>query len=275
MQERHKAWEEAFAEKVAAQLREMCSDLRHRSQSHCKEFLANEVHAPEHPALHWPAKTAGADAATGVVVANRSLILSAHWSGHIPSVACIALIPESPRVESWMRYFVDNFRQQNYEGGKRLVMVYHHSDHKTAKLVKQYADGLFIKAAAARGEAFPSAAAARFGMWQAQDAEIVARWDFEAWHHPERLNTQVRALALSARPASLLARWKVLDGAGGNATESSGARWDGSLVGDSAWMRSYWYPFLDENDAVINGHAPHEVVSVDEPGLMVYDNSRP
>merc|ERR1719203_1302135 len=126
-----------------------------------------------------------------------------------------------------MDSFVDNFRHQHYEGGKSLVLVYHHSDHRAAKLAKERADGVFIKAVAAQGVEFPSTAAARFGMWHARDADIIARWDFEAWYHPERLNMQVRALTLSARPASLLARWTVLDNEGGLKAKEDGLHWDG------------------------------------------------
>jgi len=272
LQSSHAAWEEAFSAKVAAQMREMCSDLRHRSHGRCRDFLKHDIHAaPDHLRLHWPPRVAASH--EPMVIANKSLLHAARWTGRIPTVACITMLPRSSaRIEAWLEAFVFNFQHQNYEGSKRLVLVYQHSDQMAAKMVGKFVDGTTIMSAVARGDEFPSATAARFGMWHAHGADVVARWDFEAWHHPERLNMQVRALTLSARPASLLARWTVLDnkGPGGISAKEDGAHWDGSLVGQTTWMQKYWYPFLQENDEVI-AHEPQDIVSVDEPGLLTYD----
>jgi hypothetical protein len=274
LKESHREWEEAFSAKVAAQMREMCSDLRHRSHGHCRDFLEHDVHVPDHLALHWPPKAARD--ATPVVVVNRSVLVSARWNGRIPSVGCVALVPEGLEVAKWMDSFVDNFRHQQYEGSKSLVLVYHHTDHKTAQIVKQHADGLFIKAVAAQDAEFPSTAAARFGMWHVRDADVIARWDFEAWHHPERLNMQVRALALAGRPASLLDRWTILDATNSKNIVEDGPHWDGGIAGQGSWMQEKWYPFLRESEqGVVGSHATEDVVSVDEPGLVVYDSLRP
>jgi len=268
----HAAWELEFSAKVAAQMREMCSDLRHRSHGRCRDFLKHDIHAaPDHLKLHWPPRVAASH--EPMVIANKSLLHAARWTGRIPTVACITMLPRSSaRIEAWLEAFVFNFQHQNYEGSKRLVLVYQHSDQMAAKMVGKFVDGTIITSAAARGDEFPSATAARFGMWHAHGADVVARWDFEAWHHPERLNMQVRALTLSARPASLLARWTVLDnkGPGGISAKEDGVHWDGSLVGQTTWMQKYWYPFLQENDEVI-AHEPQDIVSVDEPGLLTYD----
>merc|ERR1719247_3392498 len=104
-----------------------------------------------------------------------------------------------------MMYFINNFRLQDYEGSRQLVLVYHHADPDAAELVRTYADGSYIKGLAAQGnETFPSAAALRYGAWSS-DADVIARWDFEEWHDPSRLSMQVRALAMAAKPASVLA----------------------------------------------------------------------
>lgn len=274
LQSSHATWEEEFSAKVAAQMREMCSDLRHRSHGRCRDFLKHDIHAaPDHLMLHWPPQAAASN--DPMVVANTSLLLAARWSGRIPTVACITMIPRSlTRIETWLEAFIVNFRHQHYEGSKSLVLVYHHSDQAAAKMVRQFVDGTFITSAVAWGDEFPSATAARFGMWHVHGADIVARWDFEAWHHPDRLSMQVRALTLSARPASLLARWTLLDNKGGLAAKEDGVHWDGSLVGKTAWMQKYWYPFLRENDEVI-AREPQDIVSVDEPGLLTYDSLIP
>mmetsp|Transcript_37603 Transcript_37603/g.72345 ORF Transcript_37603/g.72345 Transcript_37603/m.72345 type:complete len:93 (-) Transcript_37603:64-342(-) len=91
---------------------------------------------------------------------------------------------------------------------------------------------------------------------------------------------QVRALALAGRPASLLARWTVLNSrapsTGSKNIMEAGAHWDGSLAGEGSWMQKNWYPFLREGmEGVVGPHAHQDVVSVDEPGLLVYDSLSP
>lgn len=152
-------------------------------------------------------------------------------------------------------------------------MVYHHTDHETAELMRKYVDGSYIRTAVARGSEFPSAAAFRFGAWLARDADIVARWDFAAWHHPHRLSAQVRALAFSGRPACVLSRWTVLDKSGANSTAVAGSHWDGSLLGEAAWMRASWYPGMEEGRPAYDAHAAREVVNIEAPDLEVFDES--
>merc|ERR1719333_1840236 len=132
----------------------------------------------------------------------------------IPKVACITVVPCGEMAQVWMKHFIKNFRMQNYEGPRELVLVYHHEDTETARLVAQHANGVSIKAVAAMSEEYPSATAFRFGAWKS-DADVVARWDFDVWHNPKQLSMQVRALALSGRPASVLKGWKVRPRAGG------------------------------------------------------------
>jgi len=198
---------------------------------------------------------------------------SAHWSGRVPSVACIALVPKGSMAKAWMHYFIDNFRLQKYEGGHQLVLVYHHTDEQAAELVHKYADGSYIKAAVARGDDFPSAAAFRFGAWIARSADVIARWDFGAWHHPQRLSMQVRALAHSGRPASLLEGWTVIDKTGANTTVQDGPHWDGSFVGEAAWTRANWYPYMAEERGVFDARSARDIVKLDAPGLEVFDEA--
>merc|ERR1719271_890648 len=84
-------------------------------------------------------------------------------------------------------------------------------DQDVAELVKQYADGTFVKSVAVpHGGDFPSTTGLRYGAWSAGDADIIARWNFDEWHHPRRLAMQVRALAKSSRAVSVLKRWTVM-----------------------------------------------------------------
>eukprot|EP00928_Gymnodinium_smaydae_P079941 TRINITY_DN63767_c0_g1_i1.p1 TRINITY_DN63767_c0_g1~~TRINITY_DN63767_c0_g1_i1.p1 ORF type:complete len:722 (+),score=164.19 TRINITY_DN63767_c0_g1_i1:59-2224(+) len=192
----------------------------------------------------------------------RESIRSAHWNGMIPKVACVTIIPfggsaKKVFLRNYMKYFIDNFRFQSYEGSKQLIFVYHHTDAEAAAVVKAYADGTFIRAVAARGEdQLPSTAAYRFGAWSS-DADIIARWELGVWHHPERLSMQIRAMAFSKRPASVL----IAEGDEAAETPAKLGR-IGTLAGEVAWMREHWAPLLDEEEVVLSGAQAHHVAQV-------------
>lgn len=154
-----------------------------------------------------------------------------------------------------MMYFVDNFKLQDYEGERQLLLVYHHDDTDAAELVKQYANGVTIKGVAARSgsaQEFPNSQALRYGAWSA-DADVIARWEFEEWHDPSRLSMQVRALAATARPGCILGRKPEQSTIGNTAEPTNGATAeksvvaDTSLAGSRSWMKVYWKPHLLES----------------------------
>merc|ERR1719454_2132706 len=83
-------------------------------------------------------------------------------------------------------YFINNFRLQDYEGPRQLVLVYEYTDAEAAELARKYVDGYYIKAVATRSEKFPSTESLRYGAWSS-DADVIAQWDFDEWHDPSRL----------------------------------------------------------------------------------------
>jgi len=170
----------------------------------------------------------------------------------IPKVGCITVIPSGKAARFHMRYFIDNWQLQSYEGPKQLIIVYHHADEEAKELAKKYADGSHIKAVAAFGMGeFPSAGDLRFGAWSS-DADVVARWEFSEFHFPEQLSMQVRAMAASARPASILKDH--------NQTEMGR---EDSLIGEKSWMREHWYPMLGGERDVLSGARAHQIVQVE------------
>jgi hypothetical protein len=190
---------------------------------------------------------------THQVVSKREL-RHLQWSGKLPKVSCVTAISYSRHTKARMMYFVDNFKLQDYEGERQLLLVYHSADTDAADLVKKFADGVAIKGVAIPSgrslpfqdgtpviEKFPSNKALRYGAWSA-DADIVARWEFEDWHDPSRLSMQVRALAATARPACILGRKPDQPSSGSPDQQHVVA--DSSLLGAKAWMKVYWQPFL-------------------------------
>lgn len=288
-------------------LRELCADPARKSYPTCAHLTETTTVAPmrsgnlragakstskaeapprpkkleEHPTvLQW---TPLADSEVNVnhhhvgeavVTMDRTQLRGHHWEGKIPKVACITVLPEGKVTENLMKYFMDNYYLQNYEGPRELVLVYHNTDAEAARIAHIYADGTSVKAAAARGiEAYPSATAYRYGAWIAKDADIVARWDFEGFHHPNRLSMHVHAIALSKRPVSLLSGVTAFDTDGKHAVVSNTGTYHGSMVGDAAWMRKNWMPMLEEENAVLHGLHSGEVAQVAMPELLTYHDA--
>eukprot|EP00418_Pyrodinium_bahamense_P076310 CAMPEP_0179073022 /NCGR_PEP_ID=MMETSP0796-20121207/32356_1 /TAXON_ID=73915 /ORGANISM="Pyrodinium bahamense, Strain pbaha01" /LENGTH=738 /DNA_ID=CAMNT_0020770201 /DNA_START=121 /DNA_END=2337 /DNA_ORIENTATION=- len=262
-------WEEAFVAKVAKTglLRNKTSEDAgdagpQRSRSglrggavHLHWSSVQAWHAPG-----WWEKSDGPDTVT------REEAQGAHWSGMIPKVACITAISSGVHATAQMKYFINNFRLQNYEGPRQLVLVYHSNDTEAARLVQSYADGTSIRGVAARSEEpFPSTSGMRYGAW-VTDADAIARWDFDEWHHPHRLSLQVRAMALSSRPACLLQP-------AGDAI--NGLSREASIVGEAAWMRRHWKPLASDEWEVLAGVQAHRVVELRHAEALPADGQAP
>jgi hypothetical protein len=211
--------------------------------------------------------------APAVLMARKEL-RAHHWQGKIPKVACITILPEGKVTENLMRYFMDNYNLQHYEGPRELILVYHSSDTEAARIAHLYADGTSIKVAATHGlDQYPSATAYRYGAWIGRDADLVARWDFEGFNHPNRLSMQIRAIALSKRPASLIPRVTAFDADGKHVVVSNTGFAHGSLVGDAAWMRRHWMPLLEEESAILHSLNSGDVTQVAMPELLSYHDA--
>merc|ERR1719263_2449182 len=116
-----------------------------------------------------------------------------------------------------------------------------------AQIAHRFADGVYVKTVAAHLPV-PSTMSMRYGAWSAdKDADVVVRWDMNAYHHPERLAMQVRALGSSGRPVSA-AMWGVTFSGNGKrsvAGEESGL--ENSMVGIRSWMDLHWHPHVEES----------------------------
>eukprot|EP00445_Apocalathium_hangoei_P009453 CAMPEP_0203873664 /NCGR_PEP_ID=MMETSP0359-20131031/19863_1 /ASSEMBLY_ACC=CAM_ASM_000338 /TAXON_ID=268821 /ORGANISM="Scrippsiella Hangoei, Strain SHTV-5" /LENGTH=757 /DNA_ID=CAMNT_0050792365 /DNA_START=123 /DNA_END=2397 /DNA_ORIENTATION=- len=251
--------------------------VRHGHHHHTTPAKASEQSAAPQDAdqLHWSSVESWpmnrrlrgsfqkASGHGGHAVLHREELRAARWAGRIPKVACVSAFKSSTAAKIQMKYFVENFRKQTYEGSMQLVLVYNHNDLEAAKLVQMYADGSYIKAVAAQSEEaeFPATTDLRYGAWAADGADVVASWAFDEWHHPERLSMQVRALAFSSRPACMLR----LQAAAGEASEEEGSTGpsEETLLGEKEWMREHWHPWLQEQNAVLKSAQAFQVVELD------------
>lgn len=266
-------WESSLEARTMAIGIQMCSEESRRGNPACKYFLE-----PHHGQKTAEATTAAAEPTQDsqvltlpTLIESRSsnkkflekrpskqrITLSTqdlrgkHWQGKIPKVACIMAIPTTNDTSkvAWLQYAVTNavnaFRAERYEGPKQLVMVYHNKDKVAARIATRLADGVYVKGVAAHMPV-PSTMSMRYAAWSAdKDADVVARWDMNAYHHPERLSMQVRALGFSGRPVSVQ-MWGVTfseDGKRSVAGEESGL--ESSMVGIRAWMDGHWHPYVE------------------------------
>jgi hypothetical protein len=200
------------------------------------------------------------------VPVSREQLRHAKWEGKIPNVSCIMALPSNASAQVHFKYAVNNFKLQHYEGGVELIVVYHHGDKAASRLVQTYAEEGRIRGVASRANGeFPSTMALRYGAWTSK-ADVIAQWDFEAWHHPDRLSMQVRAMAMSGRPGSLVKdpepRAVVTEAVRVNVME-------GSLIGEAAWMREHWHPLLDEERGLVGVYQSHNIALVDAPALAI------
>jgi len=286
MEELHKEQQhdsEALQEKSMEFLKDLCSDPARSSYPACTRFSSSTKSssgsflAPAAPAAAESVQKA-ADATalhgqphTPQMILHRPELRDFHWDGRIPKVACITVLPQGHATEILMKYFMDNYHLQHYEGERQLIIVYHSDDREASRIAHQYANGTSVIAAAARGtEDFPSATAYRYGAWLGRGADLVARWDFDAWHHPNRLSMQVRAINLVQRPVSVVSRITAFDAEEKQFTMVGGTGSRGSLIGKVAWMQKHWMPLLEEESAMAVGLYAHQVVQVEMPELIAY-----
>lgn len=236
---------------------------------------------PAHPQLRWIVKNSDAQIRfmqKRAPVEPRSIteaeLDGSHWVGRIPKVSCIMGLPSSPWAYAQLKDAVNNFRSQKYEGPRQLIIVYHFQDQEARTKVRRLSRGNFIKGVPARTMEVPSPTAMRFGAWAAdEDTDIIARWDVDNWHHPDQLSMQVRALALSGRPACLLKRWTVtLAPDGGDRTAlHSEVGGEHSLMGQRAWMDENWEPFhLDGLGVAVLQGRKASLALLDMPHLLIH-----
>jgi hypothetical protein len=169
-----------------------------------------------------------------------------------------------------MMYFIDNFKLQDYAGPRQLVFVYHYKDALAAEIVREHTQDANIKGVAAHDfsqELFPSDAALRYAAW-ASDAEVVAQWDFDEWHDPNRLSLQVRAMAYTAKHACVLSTSSTSHSQEDEDKEISLV----SLVGERSWMKEHWHPFSKKILEITESFKAGQLVELDMQNKAMMNN---
>jgi len=280
-------WERAFVQRAKNLGKQMCAERRRQGDAVCQPFVADvSTSAPGRVLSMAFARdpTTQSAAEQGKrrdepAKVDEKVLRASKWAAKIPKVACIMAVPNTTLAHARVKYAINSFREQRYEGPAQLVMVYHYEDHQTAHLLKRFADGVYIKALPAR-TSVPSTTALRYGAWVAgNDTDVLARWDLDTWHHPDRLAMQVRALGLTGLPVSLLGRRTLVteDGhtpvryleGGFQGASSVGFGWPESLVAERSWAEKNWAPHLTSEWASLAG-SPGLVSLLDMPELQAY-----
>jgi len=206
----------------------------------------------------------------GPLVVSKSEVRHLSWTGNLPKVAAIAWIQGGRKTRARMMYFVDNFKLQDYEGGKQLVLVYHYKDTAAAQIVSKYINDTDVKGVAAHDfsqESFPSDPALRYAAWDS-NADVVAQWDFDEWHDPSRLSLQVRAMAHTSKQACVLSTSSTSHSQEDEVKEISVV----SLVGEKSWMKDHWHPFSRRKVEVNDTFTAGELVEMDMQNKKLMDS---
>lgn len=260
----------SWAQNLMATQAEM--EARMRRMQYCRQKRIRGAREDDGLCLQWPSVKAWQErrprhdvgASDAGTVFTREQLRHAEWKGPIPRVACITAVPRG--AQHRVMYAVNGFNLQKYEGASELVLVYHHEDSESAQVVRNHADGVRIRGAPFFGDGqLPSTMALRYGAWSS-DAEVIARWDFDDLHQPNRLSLQVRAMAAAGRPASIAVGDPEMQGAGAAARGR-----EMSLVGEASWMREHWYPLLHEELGVLESAQAHNIAMVAAPELVMID----
>jgi len=314
----HQKWQHDVSDDIATYMHDLCADPHRQDYHACVKFRASETDKGNTSVGKDTTTSVGESTATSATEGSRSSLRGAStrsysqrlswssvvdwegkkrqratqrpdpvvreqlrfqkWQGKIPKVACIVAVPPGKDTHARMKYFLNNFRLQTYEGPKQLLLVYRHIDQDIAELVQEHADGTFVKGVASRDGHIPSTSTFRYAAWSS-DADIIARWNLDDWHHPEQLAMQVRALAYSSVPVSILSRWTLLTsehaGAVGQQIKTADPGCEGSLMGEAKWMREHWMPDLKEERSMLAGVQSHWIVQVDMPELLVHSSPLP
>lgn len=289
LSEEHHAWESKVEDTVAAFRRQLCADPARKSYHACADLAspaaepARSLRGGKTPAAPTAAPTqksrsslrgSSAAAAAVATVVNR-FDLKDHSSllvrGSVPTVAAVVVLREGYGAVAKLPHVVKGFLNQTYEGPSMLMLVYHYQNAEAAKAVRPFADGRRIHAVAVRGDSHEivSPASFRFGAWRAEKegADLIVRWDLEAYHGRERLEMQVRALAFSDRAACVLHQ----PGSPLSTAAADGMEWgERTLMGEAKWMRQFWYPVLDQTESLLEGPEKSHLAILDMPELFVY-----
>jgi len=206
------------------------------------------------------------------MIVSKNDVRHMQWTGKLPKVAAIASIKGDRKHKARMMYFVDNFKLQTYEGEKELVLVYHFKDTLAAELVNRYANDRGIKGVVAHDKSqdmFPSDPALRYAAW-ASDADVIAQWDVDEYHDPNRLSLQVRAMAYANRHACVLSTTSTSHS---QEEEENKELHSVSLIGERSWMKEHWHPLREEEESeVVDTFKAGEIVELDMQNKALMGN---
>ena len=142
-----------------------------------------------------------------------------------PLISCLCVTRNRVRL---LKRAVSLFQAQTYPN-RELLIVYESDDGRTrAHVEKMDTPGIFFLEVPAvpkltLGE-LRNLAIEKCG------GDYFCQWDDDDWHHPRRLEQQMRVIETSRMPASILLQWLVFDTASDRAYLSNRRPWEGSLL---------------------------------------------
>jgi glycosyltransferase involved in cell wall biosynthesis len=158
---------------------------------------------------------------------------------------------------------------------RELVIVCPEEDEATRAVLALHRDDPRI-----RCHLLPSGSSLTFGETRNLSVEIARGeffcvWDDDDWYHPERIDSQVRAVTKYHKAASMLTNLVILDTATGDAYLSQTRLWEGSLICRRSTLsddRRYEAVNLVEDSRFVNSLIQDGLVyPLIAPNLYVYE----
>ena len=143
-----------------------------------------------------------------------------------PLVSCLCLT--RGRADKLPRS-IACFLSQTY-AHRELVVICHEDDPPTRGVLAAHAADPRIRPHVLQVGSGLSLGGTRNLSVEVARGDLFCIWDDDDWYHPERIATQVNALARYHKPATMLTNLLIMDAATGTAYFSQTRLWEGSLM---------------------------------------------
>ena len=161
------------------------------------------------------------------------------------------------------------FLNQTYVD-RELAIVYDPDDQETRRCVESLQEPSILKVAVPM-HARLSLGALRNIARQSGTGKFVAVWDDDDWHHPRRLETQMRIIRETGRPGCALSRETLYDGITKRAYTSFERPWEGTILVERSILPTYPNRAKREDTPVVEQLMREgRLARLDAPDLYVY-----
>lgn len=183
-------------------------------------------------------------------------------------ISCLTVTRNRPQQ---LDIVIDCFNNQTYTN-KELIIIYEEDDIKTKDFVKNIKKEN-IKIFEISVTPKLSLGELRNISVNCSNGEYICQWDDDDWFHSSRLETQLKALKLSRKPACIMSNWLIYDKFYDRTYISNKRLWEGSILCETKLfkLRKYAKIKKGEDTFFINYIKKKNLyVLINTPQLYIY-----